>query len=54
MTITEAANRVGISYIAMFQRIRQGWPIEKLLIPKDHKQRIKAYKRRKWVTEWPE
>ena len=55
LTITEAANKVGISYIAMFQRIAQGWPIEKLLIPKDHKQRIMPYRKHsKWTTKWPD
>lgn len=60
MTITQAANRIGISYLAMFQRIRQGWPIEKLLLPSNFKQRIMPYRKHaKWQSgsdnlKWPE
>ena len=55
MTITEAANKVGISYLAMFRRVKMKWPIEKLLIPANFKQRVVSYpknvKRKQWTTE---
>jgi hypothetical protein len=40
MTINEAAKIVGISWLGMYQRVRQKWPKEKLLIAKNMKQRI--------------
>ncbi len=51
MTINTAAKIVGISWLAMYMRVRQGWPKEKLLIAKNMKQRIMPYsKRQKLVT----
>lgn len=49
MTVNEAAKIVGISWLGMYQRVRNKWPKEKLLIPSNFKQRIIPYpKRQDW------
>lgn len=42
MTINEAAKIVGMSWLGMYQRVRQNWPKDKLLIPVNSRQRIKC------------
>lgn len=46
MTINDAAKLIGISWRGMYQRVRQKWPKEKLLIPSNFKQRITKYPKR--------
>lgn len=46
MTVNEAAKLVGISWLGMYQRVKQNWPKEKLLIPSNFKQRIMTYPKR--------